>query len=324
MKTFRKILYFALALCLLAGLMPPFAAEAAEDPSPAVSSVSDGVYHDIDGHWAEDAVKTLAEQGALTPGGRFKPDAPVLLSDFLEMIIKGAGRALGGRTPVEFALENGMITQEDSGGGGDPLARTLAAKFAYFSASFLLGEEDEQDVSAITQLSDYDLCHTCRGYLEQCYAKGVVFGRPGGIYDGDALLTNAEAAAITARLIDPALRVPHRFTAQLPADGRVEGVILPEELLSIIAGGANPVLIVDVRTADEYQAGHIAGAVNIPIDDIIAQNAAQIPDDDTIVAVYCAVGARSQKAYDLIKTLGYENIYNLGKVGDWPEPLVTG
>jgi rhodanese-related sulfurtransferase len=187
----------------------------------------------------------------------------------------------------------------------------------------LLGEEDEQDVSAISQLADYELCHTCRVYLEQCYAKGVVVGRPGGVYEGDASLTRAEAAVIAARVVIPRLRVPHRAAAEPPAASRADGKILPGELISIMAAGTTPVLIVDVRTAGEYKTGHIKDAVNIPIDDIVAANAAQISRDGGIVAVYCAVGARSQRAYDLLKTLGYDNVYNLGKVGDWPQPLVT-
>ena len=67
-------------------------------------------------------------------------------------------------------------------------------------------------------------------------------------------------------------------------------------------------VIIDVRTKEEYDTGHIKDALNIPYD-IIDENI-EI-EKDTIIFVYCRSGNRSSIAYNTLKTLGYE-VYDLG------------
>lgn len=68
------------------------------------------------------------------------------------------------------------------------------------------------------------------------------------------------------------------------------------------------VTILDVRTKAEYDEGHIAGALNIPYDEI--DESIDIPKDE-IVFVYCQSGHRSSIAYETLKGFGYE-VYDLG------------
>jgi rhodanese-related sulfurtransferase len=307
MKNMLKRLAAAVILCLVLG-QAIFAAES---------------FSDIGGHWSEGSVKLLLNKGAIKAGGAYKPDSPILLDAYLEMIIKATGNSLGAQTPMAFAKAHGMVTDEELTEGGKPLTRLIGVRVAYLTLSSLLGEEDAADVEAATQLSDFNGCHTCRLYLEQSYAKGIVSGRPGNVYDGDTLLTKAEAAVIAARIIDPSLRAPHVSTLPYVLEKRDDGKMLPGELIAILEAGAPPALIVDVRTAEEYKGGHIKGAINIPVDSIIEKNGAQIPKDDTVIALYCAAGSRSQRAYEFLVGLGYENARNLGKVGDWPQPLIA-
>lgn len=67
-------------------------------------------------------------------------------------------------------------------------------------------------------------------------------------------------------------------------------------------------VIIDVRTKEEYAESHIKNAINIPYDEI---NKDSNIDKDKVVFVYCRSGARSKKAYDTLKELGYE-VYDLG------------
>lgn len=67
-------------------------------------------------------------------------------------------------------------------------------------------------------------------------------------------------------------------------------------------------IIIDVRTKVEYEESHIKNAINIPYDEI---NKDSNIDKNKIVFVYCRSGARSKKAYDTLKELGYE-VYDLG------------
>ena len=76
----------------------------------------------------------------------------------------------------------------------------------------------------------------------------------------------------------------------------------------------NDAIVIDVRTLDEFNTGHIEGAINIPVDTISSINY----DSDTVIIVYCASGMRSATAAKALISLGYTNIYNLdGGLINW-------
>ena len=77
-------------------------------------------------------------------------------------------------------------------------------------------------------------------------------------------------------------------------------------------------VIVDVRTLDEYESGHIKGAVNVPVSEI---KSIDISKDKKIV-VYCRSGSRSNTAAKELITLGYEKVYDMGGINDWKFELV--
>lgn len=84
----------------------------------------------------------------------------------------------------------------------------------------------------------------------------------------------------------------------------------------------NGVIIIDVRTNDEYANGHIEGAVCIPNETISKQINDLIPDKDQEILVYCRSGNRSkQAAYKLID-LGYKNVKDFGGIIDWPYEII--
>ena len=78
-------------------------------------------------------------------------------------------------------------------------------------------------------------------------------------------------------------------------------------------------VILDVREQDEYDAGHIPGAVLLPVGTINEETAASaIPEKDTVVLVYCRSGNRSKTASQALADLGYTRIYEFGGIKDWP------
>jgi NADPH-dependent 2,4-dienoyl-CoA reductase/sulfur reductase-like enzyme/peroxiredoxin family protein/rhodanese-related sulfurtransferase/TusA-related sulfurtransferase len=83
-------------------------------------------------------------------------------------------------------------------------------------------------------------------------------------------------------------------------------VISVEEFLSL---DRESIFILDVRTKDEYDLGHIEGAVNIPVDEI-RQNLGKIPRDKKII-VYCGVGLRAYVACRVLYQNGFNEVYNL-------------
>ena len=78
------------------------------------------------------------------------------------------------------------------------------------------------------------------------------------------------------------------------------------------------VIILDVREQDEYDSGHIPGAVLLPVGTIDEETAASvIPDKDSTVLVYCRSGNRSKTASSALAELGYTNIYEFGGINTW-------
>ena len=82
---------------------------------------------------------------------------------------------------------------------------------------------------------------------------------------------------------------------------------------------AGDVIVLDVREQSEFDAGHIPGAVLLPVGTITKDTAAAaIPELDAVVLVYCRSGNRSKTASKSLADLGYTNIYEFGGINTWP------
>ena len=93
--------------------------------------------------------------------------------------------------------------------------------------------------------------------------------------------------------------------------------ITPEEAKEMM--DTQEVIILDVREQDEYDSGHIPGAVLLPVGTIDETTAAEvIPEKDSAVLVYCRSGNRSKTASSTLAELGYTNIYEFGGINTWP------
>ncbi|MEH6822701.1 MAG: rhodanese-like domain-containing protein [Motiliproteus sp.] len=78
---------------------------------------------------------------------------------------------------------------------------------------------------------------------------------------------------------------------------------------SLIEQGA---LIIDVRTTEEYAAGHLPNALHIPYQQIAQQFAQLEVRKDRSVVLYCRSGNRSGKAYSALESSGYSALHNAG------------
>jgi len=101
----------------------------------------------------------------------------------------------------------------------------------------------------------------------------------------------------------------------------------PEEYMSITISPSqarawmesqNNVIVLDVRTAEEFAMGHIRGAILLPLDEIATQASYTIPDKETLVLVYCRSGVRSLNAAWLLVDMGYTRVFEFGGIIDWP------
>ncbi len=79
---------------------------------------------------------------------------------------------------------------------------------------------------------------------------------------------------------------------------------------------------VDVRRRDEYDAGHIPGAILIPNESIGTEKPAELPDTDQIILIYCRSGRRSKEAAQKLFNMGYTKVYEFGGIIDWTGDVV--
>ena len=83
-------------------------------------------------------------------------------------------------------------------------------------------------------------------------------------------------------------------------------------------------VVVDVRRRDEYDAGHIPGAILIPNESIDTTPPKELPDFNQIILIYCRSGNRSKQAAQKLFDMGYTNLYEFGGINTWTGEIVTG
>ena len=82
-------------------------------------------------------------------------------------------------------------------------------------------------------------------------------------------------------------------------------------------------IILDVRRPDEFAAGHIPNAINVPNESIGTSEIPELPDKNQLIMVYCRSGRRSKEAAEKLVKLGYTNIVEFGGILDWKGEIVT-
>mgnify|MGYP003445259730 FL=1 len=82
-------------------------------------------------------------------------------------------------------------------------------------------------------------------------------------------------------------------------------------------------IIIDARTQEEFDEGHIEGAILIPEYEISQRAEKELPDKDQLILVYCRSGRRSKIASQALVDLGYTNVKEFGGIIDWPYEIVV-
>ncbi len=82
-------------------------------------------------------------------------------------------------------------------------------------------------------------------------------------------------------------------------------------------------IILDVRRPDEFAAGHIPNAINVPNESIGTSEIPELPNKEQLILVYCRSGRRSKEAAEKLTKLGYTNIVEFGGILDWKGEIVS-
>ena len=81
-------------------------------------------------------------------------------------------------------------------------------------------------------------------------------------------------------------------------------------------------ILLDVRTKEEFDDGHIEGAILIPDFEIEERAETELSDKDALILVYCRSGRRSKNAASILAALGYTNVKEFGGINDWAYGVV--
>ena len=71
------------------------------------------------------------------------------------------------------------------------------------------------------------------------------------------------------------------------------------------------IVLIDVRSGQEYEEGHLDGAINIPVYNIEKEISKYVRNTEDTIILYCSSGSRSRQAKEILENLGYSEVYNL-------------
>ena len=97
---------------------------------------------------------------------------------------------------------------------------------------------------------------------------------------------------------------------------------LPQDQAVKMMAEKPDVILLDVRTADEYEKKHIPNAKSVPLEEFQNGNFSSLPDKNATILIYCWTGRRAQDSAQILVDKGYKNVYEFGGMVDWKGPVV--
>lgn len=97
------------------------------------------------------------------------------------------------------------------------------------------------------------------------------------------------------------------------------GQISKKEAYQYLKSGA---MVIDVRSPNEFNSGHLLQAYNMPLDRIDVLAPGTVRDQNKVLLLHCTTGVRSNMAKKILLDLGYKNVFNLGSY-DRAEKIVS-
>lgn len=263
--------------------------------------------------------KDLTER-SIIPGmndDSFHPEDTVSTENFVTMIIRsikgtiaptGDGWSSG---YIDYALHKGIIEDYDMTNISNPIERRSAARIVHEVLLTELGEKDEAKWSAAENLRDLYSCHTCVMHISQMYVKGIMLGRDNNVFDVKGSVTPTEASEIVVRMFDKEQRIPQTEGRDFKSKN-----LSPEEAWELMLKESSAMLV-DVRTNEEYEMGHIEGSLCIPLKDISNNPFSVCENRNTPIILYCQKGYKSSAAAQALIAAGYSRIYTIPGIGQY-------
>lgn len=103
-------------------------------------------------------------------------------------------------------------------------------------------------------------------------------------------------------------------------ESRIEHVSM-DDIVQIMNDNSD-YIILDVRTTEEYNEGHIQNSISIPNETIGEDTVDKLPNKEKLILIYCRSGNRSKQAAQKLSKLGYTNLIEFGGIIDWKGEIV--
>lgn len=233
----------------------------------------------------------------------------ITVKEFIEKLTAGGGEHPSPADCMEYGLQQGWLEAQDIAAKADVLTRKHAARMLHHYLRLELQEADEIDGGPAYVLQDLFDCRVCAGHIIQVYVKGIMDGAalPDGkmIFDGEEVVSKAEADEIVTRIFHKEVRAP-----RIEAHIEVRIVKEPEEIsleqvMQRLKENEN-IVLVDVRTEREYEQEHLENTINVPLLSIIKNPFVFSDSRDKMILLYCMEGYQSKAAAQCLLEAGYQ------------------
>lgn len=234
----------------------------------------------------------------------------ITTEEFITLVVQNFDARIS--DPMAYAMAKGIAEDYDLVHSNREISRRQVARIVHDTLRIELHEKDEDDWMAAKDLKDLYSCRTCVQHISQVYVKGIVEPDKPNIYNVDGQMTHAEAADVLLKMIDRTKRNPKTVEKQKGANA-----LSPEQARTILTEEKTAVLL-DVRTHEDYQRGHLKESISLPLDEI-----KQVQyEKDTPIVLYCKIGYKSHLAAELLVEAGYTQVYTIPGISDYQYDLI--
>ena len=208
----------------------------------------------------------------------------------------------------DYGRMNGWLEDNDILHWKSSIERKSAARIVHEVLRKEQKEPDEDYWQDARELKDLYDCHTCVNHVAQVYAKGImepVNGR--NLFGMRQHLTCSEAEIIVTRMFEYQKRKPPKAKVMVT---RSAVMLSLQETLAYLTKNKQAMLI-DVRTAEEYEKRHLTGAIHVSMTDVLKNPYRITQDYDIPMLFYCQQGYQSEIAANCVIEAGYKEVFYL-------------
>jgi len=222
----------------------------------------------------------------------------VIVSSFVERLCKN----IQIKNPMQYGRKKGWLEEIDEIQASEPITRKQVARILHMYLRNELCEPDLMNWKNAEKLRDLYECRVCVNHVAQIYEKGIIGSvkiNGNNVFGMDNKISIVEAEEIVERVYDRYKRFDvEKLDENMP---HIYSEMISKEKLEQISKETN-VLLIDLRTRDEFEDNHFEGAINIKLIDILNGN-----NDclyyNKLVVVYCNNGYQSKVAADYISDI---------------------